>query len=274
MLQKSKPKELLIEREKRLHFHLNCLQLFQVVYLFQKKNHSVFFFFFTKHFQMKNFIYTLTYVFVSYQISQKESIKKLFLAELSIIMLFSLTRRRCFACTTPCRCIHISTQLQQAYSLHSCAFSFDMVIETPLSKLLDLEIGFGILNLLLKIMTVFFSPQMFYVPGRPCSKSFACTNSFDSPNNPLRQGIRIISFLAGVLRHREVKCLAQSHTAGWRLAGLESRLPGTLNHMVCCLQGIRPSLHLRLPRALIAGTEEYIVTFISQLTKLKLRLTS
>lgn len=42
-----------------------------------------------------------------------------------------------------------------------------MVIEAPLAKLLDLEIGLGILNLLPNVMTIifFFFPQMLHVPG-------------------------------------------------------------------------------------------------------------
>lgn len=51
-----------------------------------------------------------------------------------------------------------------AYSLHSCSFSFDTMIEAPLSKLLDLQIGFGILNLLPKIMMISLSlsPPFFF----------------------------------------------------------------------------------------------------------------
>lgn len=56
--------------------------------------------------------------------------------------------------------MHNSMQMSSHFSLavmcifsHSCAFAFDMGIETPLAKLLDLEIELGILDLLPKIIT-------------------------------------------------------------------------------------------------------------------------
>lgn len=81
--------------------------------------------------------------------------QKIISAKINVIMVFSLTRiRRFFAYTIPCKWIHISMQMHyRAYSLHSCAFSFDMVVSI-LWKLFDLEMGFWIWISCPKIMSI------------------------------------------------------------------------------------------------------------------------
>lgn len=139
-----------------------------------------------------------------------------------------------------------------------------MVIEAPLWKLLDLEIGFGILNLLPKIMTLFFFFFfLMFLHARHCSKPFACTNSFNSYNNPMRQVLLQSPFWwkAGGIEKLSIWPRVTQLVRDW--LQLEPRLscfgPSTVTTEVCCLWNIGPVSHIISPISLSAPTEQVLL---------------